>query len=702
MQLRHIGPGTSLDVQRGDVVVCIRIHAGPTLAACLRLVLAHTSEHVPIILGAESARETLDSISAPDESSGREVLQLTGPGEDLAVVETMFAIATPADVALLEGDCEVAAAWLEDLRQAAYSDSTVATATALSAATLDPRDAAATVRAQSLRLHPRLHGSGGPCVYVRRSALELAGPIDRAFVAGRGEQSEFSSRCVRSGLSHVLADEVLVVGRGAAGDDRSASGDGSRPLARSLSRVRRALRGLSVVIDARILAGPLTGTKIQVLEVIGALARTEQVRLAAVVPDRLGEDAAASLGRLTSVALLTHDEAARLKADLVHRPFQVNHPGELEFLLALADRLLITQEDLIGYGNPSYFASPEAWRSYRRLTDTALAAADRVMFVSAHARDDAVAEELVDPERTIVVPNGVDHQMTMAGHPAARPLGAESLPDDGEVALCLGANYRHKNRAFALRIVAELQRRHGWRGRLVFAGRRVPHGSSGADEERILAGTPALAEAVIDLGPVSEVEKEWLLTHASLVLYPSVHEGFGLVPFEAAEHDVPCMWAAGTSLSEVLPDSAAEIVPWDAVASAGRALELLRNPAARERNVAAIRAAGGHLSWDAAARKLIEAYEETCDAPSSPVAALERRHRLLSAGMSEDAMRLLGPGGALPPGVERPLLALATHSRLGTPLFGVLRFGYRTSYRLRRWRRRGGAADQPRDRQSLR
>ena len=43
-----------------------------------------------------------------------------------------------------------------------------------------------------------------------------------------------------------------------------------------------------------------------------------------------------------------------------------------------------------------------------------------------------------------------------------------------------------------------------------------------------------------------------------------------LVPFEAADHGVPCLWAQGTSLSEVLPDEAAGITPWDAEPSADR------------------------------------------------------------------------------------------------------------------------------------
>ena len=41
------------------------------------------------------------------------------------------------------------------------------------------------------------------------------------------------------------------------------------------------------------------------------------------------------------------------------------------------------------------------------------------------------------------------------------------------------------------------------------------------------------------------------------MLYPTVQEGFGLVPFEAARAGVPCLFAAQTSLAEVLPREAA-------------------------------------------------------------------------------------------------------------------------------------------------
>jgi hypothetical protein len=234
----------------------------------------------------------------------------------------------------------------------------------------------------------------------------------------------------------------------------------------------------------------------------------------------------------------------------------------------------------------------------------------------------------------------------------------------------------------------ELITRHGWKGRLVLAGPHVPHGSSAPEERRILSTRPELAVAVDELGAVSQAEKAWLLGRASLVLYPTVYEGFGLVPFEAAAHSVPCMWAAGTSLSELLDDDAAPLGAWDPAASADRALELMRDERKRELNVGLIRRAAETLTWDASAARLLEVYEQTCDAPAAAGGALFRSG--VSGALTEDAARLIGPGGALPPDVERPLLALSTHPRVAAPLFGALKLGYRAWFRLRRVRRSEG------------
>ena len=216
---------------------------------------------------------------------------------------------------------------------------------------------------------------------------------------------------------------------------------------------------------------------------------------------------------------------------------------------------------------------------------------------------------------------------------------------------------------------------------LVLAGPTVAHGSSRQQEAQFLSAHPNLRDSIVDLGAVSDAEKEWLFARSDLVVYPSVQEGFGLVPFEAASHRVPCLWAPVTSLNELLPPDAAAIVPWDAEQTAVRALELIDDEDARERNLQAIDNAAAGLTWEATAAGLLEVYGATADAPA-------RAHAPGDIALSEDAARLVGPAGELPEDVHRPLLALATHPRVGRPLFGALKLGYRASYRLRRAQRR--------------
>jgi GT2 family glycosyltransferase len=745
VSLRWIQPTDSLGAHRGDVVVCIPVFGGHEhFVSCIGSVLAHTPAAVPILVcddasPDERSRGLVRKLA--DETSSEHELFYLRRERNLgfpANANGAFAIAAPADVVILNSDCVVAEGWLEGLVAAAALDSRIATATALTnhgsvvsvpergrpQSRLPPEwsfdEAAAAIRAHALKLRPRLPTAVGHCMLIRRSALELVGDFDLTFSPGYGEEVDFSQRCLQTGLSHVVADEVLVLHHGGASFARDGTPnpvqaeheriiaarypyyhdavglteqDLGGPLARVLGVARRVLSGLSVVIDGRILSGPMTGTQLHVLELIVALARTEQARISAIVPDELSGYAADVLLSLPGVELARREQVTKgafARADVVHRPFQVSSAEDLSFLAQLGERLVVTNQDLIGYHNPAYFRSFEAWEGYRRLTRIALAVADRVVFFSAHARDDALAEDLVETARASVVHIGTDHVLARPGHVPIAPRGSARLPAGAEAMLCIGTDFRHKNRVFALRVLEELQRRHDWAGYLLFVGPRVAEGSSAPDEAEMLALRPRVSGAVIDFAAVSEAEKAWLLERAQLVVYPTVHEGFGLVPFEAADHGVPCMWAKGTSLSELLPDATAGIVPWDVGLSADAALELMRDPAVRQRNIDSIRDAAADLTWARTGAALLELYHDTCDAPATPASTVERRHGMMRGELSEDAMRLVGPGGALPADVERPLLALATHPQVAAPMFRAMKIGYRASYRLRRRPRANG------------
>jgi glycosyltransferase involved in cell wall biosynthesis len=690
---------------RGDVVICLDAGADAAVAAAaLSGVIATVQEAGDVTVALYGSPEVLVGIQHRlAAASGRNVWLAPDdrPGGGFAM---LAAAAAPADLVLVGAGARLAPGWLGELSAAARSDAVIATASALGAAWVDAGaepgligraggepgladrlTAGEAVAPGSLR---RLDGPAGPCVYVRRSAIELVGLAPPA---------GFARRCRERGLAHVLAENVIAGGApvtgliglagtdAATGADAADGADSAAGVSSARLRARSARGELAVVIDARRLSGPLDGTRVHLCELIGAVARTQQVEVTALLPAQLGSDTRRRLDQIAGVRSVGVDAAGRppagLRADVVHRPHQVESYGDLTLLAGLAPRLVLTQQDLIGFHAPDYFASAAAWQGYRELTRLALASADRVLFFSRHARAEALAAELVEPTRADVVTIGTDPTVIDAGGGATRPGALAGLGPQTELILCLGTDMRHKNREFALALAAQLRRAHAWAGTVVFAGPHVPHGSSRAAEARRLAADPDLADTVVDLGEVSDAERRWLLARATLVLYPTVHEGFGLVPYEAAARGVPCLWAPGTALAELLGEAAGQIVPWDPVAGADRALALMRDPVARAAQVAEVVSAAAQLSWAETGRALLAAYHAACERPPSTAGAILRASSVMNAAVSPDGMALVGPDGLLPADVERPLLAVLSHPGLAAPVLGALRWGYRLARR---------------------
>ena len=665
-----------MGARRGEAVVCIPVYgAYPDFRACLLSVLRHTPSEVRILCADDATPEgdierVIREVLA-EAATAHEVVCFVQP-VNLGFVGNMnaaFDSTAPGDVVLLNSDCVVADGWLTGLRRAAESDGTVATATALTnngtivsipnrniAApglpvgwTLDR--AAAAIAASSLRLYPRIPTAIGHCVYLRRAALELVGSFDRSFSPGYGEEVDFSQRCVLRGLCHVVADDVFVLHKGGASfkarpewsyvqaaHDRlidarypyyrrlveEAAYTSLGPLPRALGVARRALLGLSLTIDASCLGPQVTGTQVHVLELIRALAAHGGVRLRVAVPINLGDYARRILSEISLLEIIVWEEVDQgtRRTDVVHRPYQVSNRHELETLQRLGDRTVITQQDLIAFRNPGYFRNGEEWRRYRRVIRESLDGADRIVFFSRHAADEALAEEIVDAERSHVVYIGVDHHLRVGDATPVPPAGGGAL-EGVDLIACLGTDFRHKNRLFALRILEQLQQRHHWTGRLVLAGPRVAAGSSLPEERAFLQSRPPVADAVVNLEGLSEGERTWLFQRTALVLYPTIQEGFGLVPFEAAAAGIPCLFAPLTSLAEVLPPECGLLVPWDPALSADQAINLMRDPVRRTALVEAVRSAAQHYRWEATAGSLLEVYREAASAVARPREGLD-------------------------------------------------------------------------------
>ncbi len=605
----------------------------------LRSVKAHTDPSVTVIVvgtssllkafevqhGSEIARASLTSVpvDSPSRSAGLN-----------AAIRASF----PSDLAVVLPGMRVADGWLSRLRAAALSDTAVASASPLSlgcgavklfdgreSARVSLDGAALEVAGRSLRLRPKIAFLGPGCVYIRRTAFELAGPLREAASVDEA-LAELALRTNALGMVHVLADDVLVDGEMPEHIEGKADGfsiaigetfdnDEHGSLHRAKSRARTALRRLSVTIDGRALTGAIGGTQTYTLELILALARECEIAVRVLVPPDLSSRAATALASAPEIELLTYQEAIAgpVVTDVVHRPQQLFTPDDLALLRLVGERVVVGHQDLIAYHNYSYHRDIEAWRAYRRTTRLSLAGADQVAFFSEHALRDALGEDLIPAARMHVI--GVGAEPLELHVPATHaPAGLEG---SDRFLLCLGADYAHKNRPFAIELLAAL-RQLGWPGRLVLAGAHVPYGSSRERERELLDTSPELAELVLDVGAVDEAARTWLYAHACSLVYPTTYEGFGLLPLEAARAGLPCLFAPQTSLAEIAGE-AATLIPWDASGSASAVLPLLDEGPERTRHLAQLRALG-IPKWSEVARQLIGLYEHALANPCSEAA----------------------------------------------------------------------------------
>ena len=156
-----------------------------------------------------------------------------------------------------------------------------------------------------------------------------------------------------------------------------------------------------------------------------------------------------------------------------------------------------------------------------------------------------------------------------------------------------------------------------------------------AEEDRLLAADPDLAGAVKRLPAVDEPERLWLTAHATAIAYPTLYEGFGLVPFESAAAGVPTLFASQAALAELLPAELAVLSPWDPEGSAEASLPLLTDPGTRRSHVEAVKRAGRELTWDRTANMLVDCYEALVGRPPREATAGPRARLRLERLLDE-------------------------------------------------------------------
>ncbi len=271
---------------------------------------------------------------------------------------------------------------------------------------------------------------------------------------------------------------------------------------------------------------------------------------------------------------------------------------------------VVTIHDLIPMILPRYRGSPLV-RLYTAMVAASARRAQAVIADSECSKQDIVQRLKIPAERV--------HVVLLAAHPRFRPVrdagllqaarNKYALPD--EYLLYLGGYDQRKNVSVLIEAMARLAGPSSAGYHLVLAGALPSRDSAFFPDPRRLVAKFELQDRVHLVGPVAEQDQPAVYSGASVVLFPSIYEGFGLPPLEAMACGIPVISSNASSLPEVAGAAAALVDPNDVDAWAATMHSVLSEPSRREEMSARGLDQASRFSWTLAAQETLRVYRST-------------------------------------------------------------------------------------------
>jgi glycosyltransferase involved in cell wall biosynthesis len=290
--------------------------------------------------------------------------------------------------------------------------------------------------------------------------------------------------------------------------------------------------------------------------------------------------------------------ARRQRLDLIHAPVNVTP------IVSGAPRV-VTVHDLAFHLYPEQY--PGAKQRYlRAMTRLSVRRATRVIAVSEATRRDVIRLYGADPQRVVTVPNGVGPEFTTLPAEVVATFRRERrLPE--RFALYLGTLQPRKNLETLLRAYVRVAAETGLG--LVVAGAE----GWGAESIYATARSLGVAEQVRFAGYVAPDELPFWYNAASMLVYPSFYEGFGLPALEAMACGTPVIAADNSALPEVVGDAGLLVGARDVDGFAHAITTLARDDHFRARLAERGRARAAGYSWRATAVQTLAVYQQAVE-----------------------------------------------------------------------------------------
>ncbi len=276
-------------------------------------------------------------------------------------------------------------------------------------------------------------------------------------------------------------------------------------------------------------------------------------------------------------------------------------------LLPLSRRTprVVTFHDLVPAIYPEYFTLTSRLWHWQMNYPVRAREADKIIAVSENTRNDLIRLYGIDPEKIEVIYEGADEVFHREFSETELATVREKYQLPEQFLFYVGSLEPRKNVISIVRALQYLRERGFAKMKLVLAGSKKWLAGELRDEIEKLG----LGEAVLFLGYVAEEEKAALFKLASVFVFPSLYEGFGLPVLEALSVGCPTVASQNSSLPEITWDAALLVDPFDQASINQAVCRAVSQSDLRAALKEKGRRRAEAFSWEKAARKTKEVLE---------------------------------------------------------------------------------------------
>lgn len=308
-------------------------------------------------------------------------------------------------------------------------------------------------------------------------------------------------------------------------------------------------------------------------------------------------------------AFLPESVKSSLGASIASRTQDVIHiPSQMGFFLPVSCAKVLTVHDLTPYLFPGMY--PFAWGFlYRYLLPLILRRVDMVITDSRSAKRD-IMEHMGVPEtkiRTIYL--GVDTERYKVLPLSYVEPARQKYQLDFPYILYVGNLAPRKNIPTLLKAFHVVSQESRSNYKLVIVGQKAWKDQPIFPIFNTVRALD-LQDKVIFLGYVPEEDLPGIYNAASLFVFPSIYEGFGLPPLEAMMCGVPVITSNSSSLPEVIGDAGIMVDPYDSAALAVAINQALTEDSLRTTLIRKGLERAKLFSWQKCAEETVAVYEE--------------------------------------------------------------------------------------------